>query len=157
MRTKQVGDKTKEEKEPYTIFGTVGFSSYNSSFVRKDAECIDNGDGSFTFRSYHRAEEYEFKDIASSLGNYTLGKPAEQVSATSSTSGIDINKVELVTKAGSEESVVTGVIEPFKEYWAKVEVFRMTTISQHISSFRCLSATNQLSFHTQQQYITERK
>ncbi|MDD7719554.1 MAG: hypothetical protein PUJ11_08750, partial [Eubacteriaceae bacterium] len=129
-----VGDKEKEEKEPYTVFSTVGFSSFNSSFVYKWAECIDNRDGSFTFRSYHYPEEYEIKDISTSMQNYALDKPADSVRATSSTAGIDVSNVELVTKDGSEETKVTGNIEPFKEYWAKVSL-SITGDNQKIYEF----------------------
>lgn len=129
-----VGDKVKEDKEPYTIFGTVGFSSYNSSFVHKWAECIDNGDGSFTFRSYHYAEECDIKDIASSLQNYLLGEAAESVTATTSTAGVDVNKVEIVTIAGSEETKVAGALEANKDYWAKVS-FSIVGDNQKIYEF----------------------
>lgn len=129
-----VGDKVKEDKEPHTIFGTSGFSSYNSSFVYKWAECIDNGDGSFTFRSYHYAEECEIKDIASSLQNYLLGETAESVTATTSTAGVNVNKVEIVTIAGSEETKVAGALEANKDYWAKVS-FSIVGDNQNIYEF----------------------
>lgn len=129
-----VGDTVKEEKNPHTVFSTTGFSSYNSSFVFKWAECIDNGDGSFTFRSYHRPEEYKLKYISTSMQNYAAGMPADNVGATSSTAGIDVSKVELVTREGSEDTKAIGNIEPFTEYWAKVSL-SITGDNQKIYEF----------------------
>lgn len=150
-----VGDTVKEEKNPHTVFSTVGFSSYNSSFVNKWAECIDNGDGSFTFRSYHRPEEYEFKDISTSMQNYALGKPADNVGATSSTAGIDVSKVELVTKDGSEETKVTGNIKPFKQYWAKVSL-SITGDNQKIYEFTDYNFLKDYHGEDSEQYIKYR-